>query len=474
MKRYLILTVTAGEGHNSISKSIANKLQENPENEVKLLDIFKTYGRPSKPVFINDGYIYACKYALTLYNMFFKMFQNAEPEKRNTSAVQTLVTYETPQLLKDIYEYKPDVIICSHFYCGIMITNLRKMYEIPAQTISILFDYTVHPFWECAIGVDYLITPSETLHPILEYKGYKPEQLVPLGIPVRQEFSEEIPKDVARKELGIDQDMFTVMVMLGGGGFGGTEKIVKKLLKCKNPVQLIVINGRDEQSKKRIDLIAENNKTNHKIVSLGFVGNVPTIMSAADVIVGKCGGVTVNESMNKRKVLILPTLLAQQEFDNMVFLSNNKSTIIYDDKYSKLPDVVDRLIDDPKVLEFYAKNIDKIRQPNALADICKFCQSFENVQYKNIEDITKKDYPKIRRQIRKINTKEQIAEIKEKNEKLKQEKKTERQVLKDAKQELKEIKESKKQTKAKTSKSKTSKSKTPVVRSLKAVRKNKK
>ena len=450
MKRYLILTVTAGEGHNSISKSIANKLQENPENEVKLLDIFKTYGRPTKPLLINDGYIYACKYAMTIYNMCFKMLQKTEPEKRNTSAAQSLVTYETPQLLKDIYEYKPDVIICSHFYCGIMITNLRKMYEIPAKTISILFDYTVHPFWESAIGVDYLITPSTTLHPILEYKGYKSDQLVPLGIPVRQEFSEEMSKEAARTELGIDTNMFTVMVMLGGGGFGGTEKIVKKLLKCKNPIQIVVINGRDEQSKKKVDSLIESKQTIHKVVNLGFVNNVPTIMSAADVIVGKCGGVTVNESMNKRRVLILPTLLAQQEFDNMVFLSNNKSTIIYDDKYSKLQDVVDRLILEPQILEFYTSNIDKIRQPNALKDICEFCQSFENVQYKNIEDITKKDFPKIRRRIRRINTKEQASEIKEKNKRVRSEKQNEKQVLKEARQELKDIKSAKKQQKNST------------------------
>ena len=60
MRKYLILTVTAGEGHNSMAKAIKEKLEKDPQNVVKLIDIFKAYGKPGKVFFINDGYSAAC------------------------------------------------------------------------------------------------------------------------------------------------------------------------------------------------------------------------------------------------------------------------------------------------------------------------------------------------------------------------------------------------------------------------------
>lgn len=401
-RKILLLTVTAGEGHNSITNALKTELSADPQNDIRVIDIFKKYGKPSKASFINDGYILACKYALPLYNMVFKKLQANDPEeKRYRNPAQNIVDYETPMLLADIYDFKPDVIICAHFYCGMMITNLRKKYPIPATTISILFDYTVHPFWECSTGIDYLITPTASLHDTLIYKGYKPEQLLPLGIPVRHDFSKCVTKKDACHELNLDPNLFTVMVMLGGGGFGGSEKIVKKLLKAKTELQILVVNGKDTAGKHRIDIIKKTAKTNHEIVSYGFINFVPTVMSASDLIVGKCGGVTVNESLNRERVLCLNKKLAQQEFDNMVYLAGEHSTVIYDDKLNDLPYVVDDLAQNPQKLEYYLSNIRRIRKPNALSDIVHLIKSFPAIDYSQINTLVPNE-KQIRKDLHKI------------------------------------------------------------------------
>ena len=41
MRKYLILTVTAGEGHNSMAKTLREQLEQDPNNKVKVIDIFK-------------------------------------------------------------------------------------------------------------------------------------------------------------------------------------------------------------------------------------------------------------------------------------------------------------------------------------------------------------------------------------------------------------------------------------------------
>lgn len=402
MRRYLIITVTAGEGHNSMAKALREKLEQDKNNKVKVIDIFKAYGKPGKVLFINDGYLSACKYALPIYNMVFRNMQLLSPAEKNKSVAQSWLEYETPLLINDIYSFKPDVIIGTHFYSGIMITNLKKRFSIPAKVVSLLTDYTVHPFHECATGIDYLITPTDYLHPQLEFKGYKKEQLVPLGIPVREEFSKELSKTDARRELGIDENMFTCTISIGGGGFGGSEKILKKLLKIETPIQIIVVNGRNKEAFKRIENIVENNDTPHKIINYGFVNFMSTIMSASDCIVGKCGATVLNEALNKRRVLILNDKLAQQEYDNMMYLTSNNACIRVN-KYFPLELVVEHLTRHPEIITKLEDSIDKIRRPNALNDICNFVSELQATPYpEHSELLTDAEIKKLRQELKKL------------------------------------------------------------------------
>lgn len=407
MRKYLILTVTAGEGHNSMAKALREKLERDENNIVKVIDIFKSYGKPGKVMFINEGYLSACKYALPIYNMVFRSQQLVSPSERNKSIAQNWLEYETPQLLNDIYSFKPDVIIGTHFYSGIMITNLKKRHNIPARSVSLLTDYTVHPFHECATNIDYLITPSEVLHPQLEFKGYSPKQLLPLGIPVREEFSIEMSKSEARKALNIDENMFTCTISIGGGGFGGSEKILKKLLKIKTPIQIIVVNGRDKEAFKRIEAISQGD-THHKIVNYGFVDFMDKIMSASDCIVGKCGATVLNEALNKHRVLILNDHLAQQEYDNMMYLTMNNACIRVN-KYFPLELVVEHLTQHPEIIKKMESAIDKIRRPDALNDICNFVATLKADPYPENNALLSTDEVKqLRHKLKEINNLEYL------------------------------------------------------------------
>lgn len=399
LKKYLIYTITAGEGHNSIAKSLKEKLEQNPDNKVKVIDIFKAYGKPTKSSFINDGYLSACKFTLPIYNLIFRNLQQKSPEDRNKRIAQNWIDYETPQMLKDIYSFKPDCIIGTHFYVGIAITNLKKLYPIPAKSVVILTDYTVHPFWECGTNIDYLITPTNILDNQLIFKGYTERQLLPLGIPVRESFTTPLTKAEARKKLDLDENLFTCLIILGGGGIGGGDKYVKKLLKINRSFQIIVVNGHDTAGYKKIEQIIEKNKKNIPILNLGFINYVSTTMFASDCIIGKCGCLTVNEALNANRVLISSSTLAQQEYDNLLFLTTNNASIKLD-KDIKIEYVIPLLIDNPSILKKMEESIKQIRKPNALTDIINLVESFDNVNY-DLNIITEKNN-EIRQELKKI------------------------------------------------------------------------
>ncbi len=414
MKKILILTVTVGEGHNSVAKALANEFLKNTENQVKVIDIFKKYGKSHKFSHVNNSYLASCKYALSLYNINTKMLNKIDPNKRNKSSIQSKVFYETPKLLQDIYLYEPDVIICTRFDPAIMLTNLRKRFNIPAKIITILTDFSVGPFWESAIGTDYLILPNAELKEGYIYKGYKSKQLLDYGIPTKSEFSEVINKKEARKKLGLDENLFTVFLMSGGGGFGKNPKLLNELLKVKIPLQILVVNGKDTSSKKNIELILKQKNKNHHIVkNYGFINFIAEAMSTADVYVGKCGGISVNEALNKKLPICSYKKLPLQESDNLNFLVKYGAGIILDKKH-KLSTIIEELATDKVKIKKIISNIEKIRKPNATADLIKFANSFEKANYNNPKEITPKDFKSIYKEIKEI-LKEKPIKVKQKN-----------------------------------------------------------
>ena len=388
MKKILIVTVTAGEGHNSIAKALRQELSLNAENEVKVIDLFKEYSNRAKFSIINDGYIWSCRLLPSLFNSIYTILQKADPEKRDRSPAQITVKNETPGMLKTIYDFQPDVILMTHMFPSVIITNLRKAYDIPAACVSILTDYTVHPFWEAAIGIDYLITPCADFDEELMRKGYKPAQLLPLGLPVKKEFSEVFDKSAAREKLGLDKNLFTVMIM-NGGAFGGLHKMLRKVLEVKTPLQLLAVNGKDEKSKETVQALIEKQKTPHKIVNYGFIDFVSLAMSASDCILGKCGCITTNEALNKEVPMVITSELPQQEIANMEYLISRGAAIRLDEDHG-ITETLSYLANHPEAVKLLQENIRKIRKPTALKDIISFVESQGNVRYSNPEIFTVK------------------------------------------------------------------------------------
>ena len=327
MKKILILTVSAGEGHNSVAKAISNKLKTDENNIVKTINLFKDLSNEFKYRMVDEGYILSCRYLLGIFNSIFEKLTYRNTLNREKSPVQLTIKKETPELLKSIYNYKPDVIIVTHCMPAVILTNLRKIYPINATIIGILTDYMVHPFWESCNGIDYMITPTEELELDVIKRGFMPEQIKPFGLPIREQFNVKLDKKEARKKLGIKDDIFTVLVM-NGGAFGKTTKIVKQLIAVKPNLQILVINGRDEDSFIAMDkFIRKHQEINHLIYNYGFVNNVNEFMSASDVLVGKCGCISINESLNIGLPLLGYGRLPYQEIKNIELLDANNCAL---------------------------------------------------------------------------------------------------------------------------------------------------
>ncbi len=367
MKKVLILTVSAGEGHNSMSRAIASCIGDSAE--VLTYDLYKGKSK-FYTMLVNKGYFFSCKYFLTISNAFYEKQKRRDPTKNKKTIVHKMLKKVKPRVLDLLNEFKPDVVFCAHTYSAHVMSEFKEKGLTDAKVFSIVSDYDVSPFTETCTHIDYIIAPNEDFDDVLIHKGFNKEQIMHLGIPVQTKFSDHIDKLEARKILGIDEKKFTVMMMNGGIGFGNTIKLIKNLSKADVDLQIISVCGRNEKLKKKIDKLIYKNKLTKRVYNNGFVTNVDVLMSASDVLVGKIGGVAICEAFNKGLPIIASHKLPWQEYDNMVYLCNRKACD-YIDKNKYAYKVLEHLAKGEGVYEERIENIKKIRKQNATRDIVK-------------------------------------------------------------------------------------------------------
>ena len=374
--KVLILTVSAGEGHNSMSRAISNYLKDTYKDvEIKQVDLYKDGEKTRKKKranwMVNDGYFTLVKYAIKFANSNFERLKVRNINKKATTLRGNFIKPAFADIEKVVDEFKPDAVFCAHTFAGIIMTDLRKKGNEnakKARVVTVVSDYDVAPYTELLTGVDFVVTPSDDFDDVLKAKGFDLKKRITLGIPVQTKFSKHIDKIEARKELGIDEKKKTIMMMSGGVGFGNIAKLVLNLNKCKTDFQIVCVCGRNAKLKKNLEELKAKGKIKKDIYIFGFVNNVDVIMSAADVLIGKIGGVGIAEAFNKHLPIIANKKLPFQEYDNMVYLKA-RNACEYISKNSKAYEVVDNFFQDEDKLKTMRQQIEVIRRPDASKDI---------------------------------------------------------------------------------------------------------
>lgn len=351
MKKILIYTVTAGNGHNTIAKTIDKALKENYGNdvEVKIVDLFKDYKTPFKAFIIDNGYRACVKCLRPAYNYFFKKKQKLKPVKRNTLGVKYALSGKYEKILKTIEEFKPNYIFCTHFLPAIALTNLKNKGKLEIPFSGMVTDYVVCPYIESMTGVDKIIIPCEDLRKVLNKIGFKEEQILNFGFPAKIE--KQIKETNENKKL-------TILIMSGSGSFSGLDENIKQLLKADLDIKINFMNGKNEKQKLKIDKILEKYKNKNTIANnYGFVDNdlQKELLESCDIIVTKCGANSLMEALNMGKIVITTEKLAEQELQNVIYFQKAIPIYLISKKITILDLIEKEKFDNNFIKEYKAK-----------------------------------------------------------------------------------------------------------------------
>jgi 1,2-diacylglycerol 3-beta-galactosyltransferase len=358
-KKILYLYSDTGGGHRAAANSLMAAVKQLKGGEVdqEAIDVF-AQGSSFLNVFAK-AYAPVIRYAPWLWRMLWFSLNNDK-------SLYVLEKIATPLILKKIArifnEKKPDILVSVHPLVNhLSIKAAKKIgHNVPFITVG-MDPVDLHKSW-ISPDTDVMVVATEEAKKICLAQGLPESKIKVLGIPIDPRFSETQDKQKLRLGMGLDKDLFTVLVMGGGEGAGNIYDIVSELNKSALDMQLIVICGRNEALK--------NNLTGMKLrfpaKIFGFTNEVPSVMSASDIIVTKGGPGAIFEALAKDLPMIITSWLPGQEEGNIRYVLDH-----HIGKVSKDPKKISSLVEEIRTDNLIKENIRRFKKPQAVFDIAR-------------------------------------------------------------------------------------------------------
>ena len=355
--KVLIISMTCGEGHNSIARAIKNQLDMIGE-EGKIIQL---YGFSEKEVLKqNNMFINTIKFIPHIYEPIWK----AQCKKPLKLYINTVIKHCKDYVLNEVNSYRPDAIVCTHNNCGAVVGYLKKEGLLAGKitTYTIVFDYCLCPNWESNKYLDYVVTPDENLIDALKEKGFREDQILNIGLPTDSKFFLKLDKKMARREIGLDEDKFTIILYSGGNCVSSAYDLIKKLKKLKN-VQIVAICGKNKKEHEKIEKLIEKEDLKN-VLNLGFCTYIDKLYSAGDIVFTRGGGMGLTEQINKSIPFILREKLFINEDINKKYFDKLGMGIAMRN-LRQAPKIVESLISSPDKLEDMKKKIEQYKKENS-------------------------------------------------------------------------------------------------------------
>ena len=311
----LIFSASFGAGHVRAAEAIIEVLRsKEPDVEITHLDFGAFLSKTFNSV-IKNTYIELIKHTPKLWGKFYYRTSKIPPDSLFQRFLNGLGRRE---FVKCIQVLQPDLVICTYPTVAGVLAQQRLKGILDVPLVTIVTDYAVHSQW-IHQGVDLYIVGCKSVYDGLVARGINPSSVRITGIPVSPKFEWGLDRKELLKKLDLKPHLPTVLVMGGAYGvLGGAKWICKILVETAFPVQSIIVCGQDEKLYKALDPLIEDGR--NPVARFGFVKNVEELMSAADIIVTKAGGLTVSEALTKRVPLVIFRPIPGQEEENAIYL----------------------------------------------------------------------------------------------------------------------------------------------------------
>jgi processive 1,2-diacylglycerol beta-glucosyltransferase len=301
--KILIISSDTGGGHRSAAAAIIAGVQKFFEGESYTVRVVRA---------VEESHHLSAK-LVRLYNWilrnrqhwmkyFYWWINHVRPE-RSEFFYKRCVGY-----VVELFErWCPHVVVSVHPLTQHIFARVLKELNLAGHVplVSVVTDpcYGFWKGWACDDVALYLVANEDARRQLIDY-GVAPERIKISGLPVHPKFAYpgEEAAQAARRALGLDPEKFTVFVNAGWIGGGNIPQIFRELVRGELDVQAIFLAGKNEDLRAAAESIALDAPFPIKVI--GYSDEIEKLMSAANVMISKLGGLTTFEALACRVPII--------------------------------------------------------------------------------------------------------------------------------------------------------------------------
>jgi processive 1,2-diacylglycerol beta-glucosyltransferase len=367
--RILILSASVGAGHVRAAEAVEEALRRSgAPAAIENYDVLSFMPAAFRKVY-RDGYFKmvarAPKLIGWLYDATDKPFHPGRVHLRVEQA-------GAARLLKKIGDFDPDIAVCTHFLPAALLDRERRKGRCHARIVTVVTDFEVHGLWLSAPSDHYFVATDEA-RSHLESLGLASSKITVSGIPTHPVFAESKDRRAMRRKHGWREDLPAILVSAGGFGAGNAGRMLESLIAAKLPAQIVAVCGKNPALKTALEKIAARRKASALPVVkvVGFTTEMDEYMAAADLMIGKPGGLTTSESLIKGLGWVVVNPIPGQEEKNAIYLLEH-GVGVWCDNLHTLAFNVRSVLEEPGRLDTMRKNALRLARPDAGSIIAQF------------------------------------------------------------------------------------------------------
>jgi len=307
----LVLSVDIGAGHRMAAEALCQGIAaERPGSQHTILEALEHTG-PDKGALAKDMYFGALEEAPGLWGAIYThgrgLFEVFRPINEMADDLRL------GKLAPQARAFAPDLVLAMHpTACGLA-SALARNHEVTCPVVAVLTDFDAHPAWVYA-GIDHYLVASEQMAGEMRERRLPSGGVTATGLPIRLPFEHLGPREETRARLGLARDRTTLLLLGGGLGLGPIAETAEALARLGGPLQLVVIAGRNKELEQAARAVAT--RASIPVHVTGLVENVWDYMAAADLAIGKPGGMTCAELLASGVPLVALAPIPGQEQAN--------------------------------------------------------------------------------------------------------------------------------------------------------------
>ena len=262
-------------------------------------------------------------------------------------------------------ELAPDLVVSTHWATNYYAIKCNRK----PLTVMYCPDVEINPLFAYSADIVMVSTPTGYAHARKKYgRRFNDKNLAQVPFLIRDEaFKVSDDKRALRRELGLDEDKFTVVLAEGGYGIGKMESICKIILERDLPVNLVPVCGKNTELYNKMQTIKSKGNTTFR--PLGLVDNMLEVVASADVFCGKSGANTCAEAC----FFGLPQIITKyattiERYIGRYYL-NTVGNALKIFKPEKVADKIEEFLKSPELMEPY-QNAAKAQRSNYGATEC--------------------------------------------------------------------------------------------------------